>query len=165
MKRFLIAILILTASLSAAGDSISKSRLTATISDCRRYQGAEIIKLGRISTGAIKGMLRLISLSEPEAMELVHMMKGVTGLTVFDYSDCSERDIRAIDARLDNIFEGKEVLMEVSDDEDRLIAFGVVDDNSEWLRDFVLYVPSDCTLICVFGSIPVEKMIHIVDND
>ena len=56
--------------------------------------------------------------------------------------------------------------MEVNDEEDRMQIFGLYDERTDAVRDFVLYTPSECALICIFGKISmaaVEKIIR--DND
>ena len=152
-------------SLSAAGSNLSKTKLTALISECRCCEGAEVVQMGRFSTGALKGLLRISTLGDPDARAFRKMIRGIHGLSVFDYDDCCERDKIAINRRLDKILRGQEVLMEVHDGDSHLMAFGVVDDTGDTRTDFVLYAPTECALICIFGSVPTEKVIHIINND
>ena len=165
MKRFLIAFSIILFSLSAAGSNLSKTKLMALISECRCCEGAEVVQMGRFSTGALKGLLRISTLGDPDARAFLKMIRGIHGLSVFDYDDCCERDKIAINRRLDKILRGQEVLMEVHDGDSHLMAFGVVDDTGDTIKDFVLYAPTECALICIFGSVPTEKVINIINND
>ena len=44
--------------------------------------------------------------------------------------------------------------------------YGVVDENNGTVRDFVLHNPTESSLICIFGSIPIEKLARVIaDND
>ncbi len=43
--------------------------------------------------------------------------------------------------------------------------YGVVDESADSVKDFVLYTPSDCALICIFGSISMDAVAKIASND
>ena len=53
--------------------------------------------------------------------------------------------------------------MEIKDGGDMCRIYGVVDDAADKLSNFVLYDPSDCTLICLFGTIPMSAVVSALD--
>ena len=56
--------------------------------------------------------------------------------------------------------------MEAKDGNDLMQIYGVVDEKTGTVRDFVMHNPSGSSLVCIFGSIPIEKLAKIVsDND
>ena len=168
MKRFLLIIGILLPMMAGATgirDYISRQQIKLLISECRHYEGTEVVQLGRLGTGALKGAIRIAAMSDPEAREILKLAKGIKGISVFDFSGCCEEDKNDIISRLEGILGKAEVLMEAKEGSDRVSLFGVVDDNSQMLNDLVMYAPNDCALICLFGSIPAEKAVHIIDND
>ena len=85
--------------------------------------------------------------------------------TTFVDLPARDEDKNDITYRLEGILGKAEVLMEAKEGSDRFSLFGVVDDNSQELNDLVMYAPNDCALICLFGSIPADKAVHIIDND
>ena len=168
MKRLLLIICILipvAAMASTPGKRVSKSRITSFISECRHYDGVEVVRLGRIATGALRGVMRVAAMGDPDVRDALRLMKGVNGVAVFDFEDCSEYDKSRITSRLNRILSGSEVLMEASDGGDKMRIYGVVDESADSVKDFVLYTPSDCALICIFGSISMDAVAKIASND
>ena len=168
LKRLLLIFCILFPVATMASTPVkrvSKSRITSFMSECRHYDGVEVVRLGRITTGALRGVIRLAAVGDPDARNALRLMKGVNGVAVFDFEDCSEYDKSRITRRLDRILSGSEVLMEASDGGDKMRIYGVVDETADKVRDFVLYTPSDCALICIFGSISLDAVARIASND
>lgn len=168
MKRFLLIISLLlpmTAGAITVKDYISRQHIKSLISECRHLEGADVVQLGRFGTAAVKGLIRLAALSDSDAYNLAQLTKGIKGISVFDFEGCCDADKSYIISRLDRALSDGEVLMEMRDEGETVTIYGVVDDMGEEVRDFILYDPSDCALICLFGTIPTEKVVHIVDND
>ena len=86
-------------------------------------------------------------------------------MSVLDYEDCSTAVRERISARLDRALVGSELLMEAKGDDSAMQIFGVVDDKTGTVRDFVLHAPDDCTLICIFGSISMDAVSKVLADD
>jgi hypothetical protein len=56
------------------------------------------------------------------------------------------------------------MLMEVKDGSDIMRMYGVVDDRGDKVKDFVLFSPEDCTLICLFGSISLDSVMAVASK-
>ena len=155
----------MTAGAITVKDYISRQQIRSLISECRNIEGADVVQMGRLGTAAVKGAIRLAALSDSDARNLCRLTKGIKGISVFDFEGCCDADKNYILTRLDRILAGGEVLMEMRDEGETVTIYGVVDDRGDEIRDFILYAPADCALICLFGSIPTEKIVHIVNND
>lgn len=147
------------------GEAASKSSIATTISECRHYEGTEYMKLGRLATGAIKGIVRIAGMDDTDAKDATELMKGIHGLIVFSYDDCSEADKASIGSRLTDALADSEMLMEVSDSGEKVIIYGSYDERSDKVRDFVLYAPSESALICIKGSVSMDTVARIASND
>lgn len=145
-------------------DRIRTSQVKALVAECRSYEGAEVINAGRLITGAVKGAIRLAAVGDAEAREITRLLKGVKSISILDFEDCSPEDKETICSRIDRLFSGIEPLMEVHDDGDLLLIYGAVDDTASTVRDFVVYAPADGTFICMFGSVDVNKAVHIINQ-
>ena len=55
--------------------------------------------------------------------------------------------------------------MEVTDEGDQMQIYGLYDERTDVVRDFVLYTPSECALICLFGSISMDTVSRMMNND
>jgi len=149
----------------AYGKNVSKTRIKAIISECKHYEGAEVLQLGRFSLGLVRGVLKLSALSDPDVSEALCLMDGVHGISIFDFEDCSEADRQRICKKLDKAFSNAEMLMEASGDGDRMSIYGVLDEKTDTVKDFVLYTPSDYVLICVFGTVSMDAVAKLAEND
>ena len=147
------------------GKEAGKPSISATISECRQYEGADYLKLGRLATGAIKGVVRVAGIEDPDAREAIGLFRGIRGLTVFSYDDCSEADKASINLKLTNALSDLEVLMEASDSGEKVRIYGSYDERSDKVSDFVLYAPSESALICIKGSVSMETIARIASDD
>ena len=168
MKRIFFLLLILAPLAGAAASPegrIPKTQLTNVIADYRHSEGVEVVRLGSLATGAVKGVVRIASVHDPDARDALRLMKGVKSLYVFDYASCKPTLRERINQRLNRVFRNTELLMEVSDENDRMQIFGLYDEQSDAVRDFVLYTPSECTLICIFGTVSMDTVSRVMAND
>ena len=168
MKRLLFLLCILVPCLSCVGtqsEAASGPRVSAAVSECRNYEGAEYLKLGRLATVALKGVVRVAGAGDSDVKEAISLMKGIKGLTVFSYDDCSDEDRMRIDARLSKALTGAEMLMEASDSGKKLRIYGTYDEKTDKVRDFVLFAPSESALIFVRGSVSMDTVARIASND
>ena len=168
MKKILFLLIVLLPLLApaAAGENVPKSKITALISDCQRYEGVEVVQLGGLATMALKATLRLATVDDPEARQAIKLITGIKRISVLSYEDCEPAIRDRISRRLDRILEGGDLLMEAKDGDDVTQIYGVVDDKTGTVRDFVMHNPTGYSLICIFGSIPIDKIARVIsDND
>lgn len=132
--------------------SISMARLNSLVSVCRIYKDVEIVKVGSVGMSLLKFAAR-ISAEDEEDRDALRAMNGIKSISVMDYSECRAGDRDAISARIDHMLAGKTPIMEVKDDGEAMFIYGVVSEDGGQIKDFVLYIPSDCALIGIFGSI------------
>lgn len=167
IKRLLLMLCILcslTAGAVTIKDRVRTSQVKALVAECRSYEGAEVINAGRLITGAVKGAIRLAAVGDAEAREITRLLKGVKSISILDFEDCSPEDKETICSRIDRLFSGIEPLMEVRDDGDLLLIYGAVDASAARVRDFIVYSPGDGTLVCLFGKVDVDKVVHIINQ-
>lgn len=168
MKRFLLIISILLSCQAFAGTpgrTTSKAGIASTITECKSIDGVELVELGRAATAALKGAIRLATINDPDGREVLKLMKGIRSITVLNYEDCSQSDRDKISRKLERALSGSEVLIEASDGGEKMRIYGLVDEKTDKVRDFVMYTPSDCALICIFGSISMDAIAKIASND
>ena len=79
-----LALLPVAASAGTPARKVSKTKITSVISEARRYDGVEVVRLGKVATAAIKGLIRASASEDPDAREALRMMRGIKNLTVLD---------------------------------------------------------------------------------
>lgn len=139
--------------------SISRAKLNSLVSICRTYEDVEIVKVGSVGMSLLKFAAR-ISAEDAEDREALRAMNGIKSISVMDYSECRAGDRDAISARIDHLLAGKTPIMEVKDDGEAMFIYGVVSEDGGQIEDFVLYTPSDCALIGIFGSIDTAALME-----
>ena len=166
MKKLLIFLSLAVVLASCAGTpkkNQTNEALNKAISECRQYKGAKVVELGAAMADFIKGIIGLAGSEDEEAKEALDVMKDITGFTVLAYADCSDEDKKVINAKLDPILDNAEVLMEAVDDGKKVQIFGTFNEkNPEIVHDVIIYVKSECALVCMFGSISMDSLDKIV---
>lgn len=126
-----------------AGNGIRKTQLAGVISEFRNCEGVELVKLGSLATSALKTTIRLSAKDDPDAGEALELFKGIKRFTVFEYEDSSDSVKQKINRRLDNVFGSSDLLMEVKDGDDVMKMYGVLNEKTGTVGDFVLYEALD----------------------
>ena len=163
---FLCLLLPLAASAGTPAKKVSKTKVTSVIAEARRYEGVEVVRLGRVATAALKGLVRAASREDPDAREALQLMRGVKNLTVLDYDDCAPAVRERLARRLDEALGGSELLMEAKESGGTSMQMlGILDEQTDLVRDFVIHAPSEGALICIFGSIPMDVLGKVTVND
>lgn len=160
MKKLLLIIaflLPLTASAARPVKSVSRGEVASIISEFRRYDGVEVVRMGWLGTALVRGIIRRAGQDE-DIQEIRRALRGVKGVTVLEYESAAP-DVRyRLTDRIAKALDGRELLMEAKDDGDKVQIFGILDDATGTVRDFVLHVPNSCALICLFGSVPADAV-------
>ena len=88
MKKLLLILGLMVPMLATAatfGNRASKNRIGSFIADCRHYEGAEVVHLGSFATSLGKGILKIVSIDDPDAREMLKMIKDVRSLAGFSF--------------------------------------------------------------------------------
>ena len=167
MKKILLlaAILLPLMAPALSGGNIPKSKITSLIAECQRYEGVEVVQLGSLATMALKATVKLAAADDPDVREALKLIGGIKRISIVDYENCVPAVRNKIGRRLDRILADGDLLLETRDGEEIMQIYGVVDEQSGTVRDFVMHNPSGSSLICIFGSIPVEKIARLATLD
>lgn len=161
MKRMIIIIaLSLVPLLGWAGDrGVQCSKLSSVISEFRACDGFEVVRVGRIGTSAMKAITRIaLRDGDQEAKAFLDLAKDINKIAIVDYEDCCDSDRDAFNRKIGRLLKDDCLIMEAKDGGDVVKIYGVSDDRNAQISDFVLFAPSDCALVCIFGRIPIEAI-------
>lgn len=161
-KKLLLTCLLATALCTAAlAGNLSKTKLVAFLTECQRYEGVEVVQVGRVATGAIKATVRIAAGEDPDVRDALRLISGIKRISILDYEDCDPAIRERITRKLDRILDDSELLMETRDGNERMHIYGVVDEATGRVGDFVMHTPSSHSLICIFGSIRIDQLAKI----
>lgn len=100
---------------------------------------------------------------DPEEKAVLDMIKGVNKFVVVNYEDASQTARATFAAKLNGLFGKTEKIIEVKDGEDEVNIYGTSVNGGESIDDIMIYIPSDCALICVLGSISADRIADIIE--
>lgn len=170
MKKFYLILTLLLLGLSSFAATkneggVPKDKLFALVREYKPNEGFHVIKLGSLATSLARTAAKIaIKVDGDEASaEALKMISGVKKVAVVEYEDCTVAVRDSFNAKLKKLLRGYDLLMEVKDDGDQVFMYGIVDENASTVKDFVIYVPEDSALICMFGSISVDAVAKLVE--
>lgn len=174
MKRIKLAILLLLCLLMAGtaeaqAKNSSKALIQEVVDEFNGVDGVEVLELGSFSCSFIKMMAKLCGedFNEDEFgeddMAALTTLDGVKKITILDYEDAAADVRERIGQKLSRQLEGLELILEVVEDGEKMLIYGTINEKKQLIKDFILFTPSDCALICLFGDIPMEAVGKIAD--
>lgn len=167
MKKSSIILLLLVIPLMLTagngGETVHKGKIVSLVDQYRDVEGFEVINVGSVGTSLAKLIAGFVSLGDEDVRELLRLVKGVNRLAVVDYEDCDGRVRREFSGKLEKALSDSEMLLEVKDGSETVRIFGVTSEDGEEVKDFVLYAPDGCALVCLFGSISMEAVASMVE--
>ena len=137
-----------------AGAPVPKTKLVSIINEYKNYEGVEVVMVGSLGTRALKSL----SENDPDMRDAMRIISGIRKMLVVDFEDCEPAVRERLARKLQGALDGADLLMEVKDGGTGLMMYGVVAEGSSTVRDFVLYSPEDCSLICLFGSLSMNAV-------
>ena len=161
----ILAILPFAASACNAGKNVSRDRMMSLVREYEGKEGFEVVTVGNLGMGLMK-MAAGFALddNDMEHRLIRETVSGISGLAVIDYGDSDTMAKERFNMKAEKILERAELLMAVNDAEDKVMIYGVMDEDGSIIRNFVLFSPGDA-LICLFGKIPMEPVMKIIEEE
>ena len=159
MKKYLLILLLLlplTASAARPQKKVSQREVASIVSEFRHCDGVEVMRLGWLGTALVKGVAVHIDDEDGDMREIRQALRGIKGVTVMEYDGASPEIRERVSRRLARVLDKREVLMEVKDDGETVQIFGLLDDASGLVQDIIFFAPHECTLACLFGTLPLD---------
>lgn len=141
--------------------TVNTRRVISAIRDYRYEPGFEVVSVGKFWMGLSRIAAGLAVETEEERRAL-SILNNIDKIVVVEYEDASEAKRREFDSRLSGLLDRAEKIVEVKDEEDILYIYGTSVNDAESIDDLMIYIPEDCTLICILGSISAEKIADLI---
>lgn len=167
MKKILSIILIATSIIFSASigvfaaEKYTQDAVSAVIKKYSGEKGVESMNLGKMGLGAFRAVIRMSS--DKDARAMLELTKGIRGLSMMEYDDCSAKVRRQINAEIEAALAGVGMLMELHDGDESVRIYGNLDEDGKSVSDTVIFIPEDCALICFYGSVCIDALQSAVD--
>lgn len=139
--------------------------LVALINEYKSCDGFEVVQLGRFGTSVVKSLIKAAAKSEvdEDIRDAFRIISGIKRFAVVEFDGCSSDVRNGFISKVENILGSSELLMEVKDDDDQFKMYGITSSDGGTVSNFVLYNPSDNTLICLFGTISMDHIARMME--
>ncbi len=165
MKRIIFAVLVLTFLMpyASAGERKFKTReIIGLVNEYKSEQGFDVVSVGSFGLGLVKLVAKMEADTE-EDRQALRILDNINKVLVVEYEGASDAVRTAFGSKLGHILENAEKVLEVKEDGENLNIYGTSADDGGSIDDLMIYVPEDCTLICILGSVSMEDIGSLVE--
>ena len=166
MKRTAMLLLLVMMPLIGMAGGQQRTRnteLESLVNQISRTPGVEVVKLGSLGTGLLRKAIKagMNDVTDPQEKEMLNALMGIKKIAVIDYSSCNESLSSKFNRKIEKVLDADNLLVDVKDDGDSMKIYGFVTEDGSTVKDFVLHSSSDNSLICLFGTISLDKLMEI----
>lgn len=170
MKK-LIAIMILTALVAGpavtvmtakSDEKVRYGEVAGLVREYRQKDGFEVVSAG----GFILGLLKMVAKASAETREdreVLEIMDHLDRVVVVEYYGASQSDRDSFQRKASGILKDAEKIIEVKEEGETLNVYGTTGRKGDHIEDIVIFIPEDCTMICLFGSISTDKIAELLE--
>lgn len=123
--------------------------------------GFEVISVGKLGLG----LARIIASAEADAEEKVSLdiLRDINKIVVVSYDEAEESQCKAFNTRMTKVLDGAEKILEVKDEGETVNIYGTSVNGGESIDDLLIFIPEDCTLVCILGSISADRIADLIE--
>lgn len=126
------------------------------------YEGFDVVSVGGLGLSLVKliGRHAVETAEEKAALDLIG---GIRKIVVVEYEDASMDRKASFNRKMTGLLENAEKIVEVKEDGDTVNIYGMTSDDGEKIDDVIVFIPEECTLVCLFGSISSQKVVELIE--
>lgn len=151
--------------------NVPKQRISSLIREFRAYDGFVGIHVGPVLLSVAKPFIRAEMRQAEDEEERAEMqlaldaINSIKRVQVAEYSGCDEDIRRKFDSRVSGLLDRMDLLMEVYDGHDHVRMYGRVSADGRYLQDFIIHVPSEGALVCLYGRLDLGAVSEFIGKE
>lgn len=142
-------------------EKVRYGEVAGLVREYRHKDGFEVVSAGGFVLGLLK-MAAKASAESREDREVLEIMDHLDRVVVVEYEGADQGVRSSFERKVSAILDDAEKIVEVKDDGDSLNVYGTMSKNGDRIEDIVIFIPEDCAMICLFGSISTDKIAELV---
>ena len=146
---------------AASGNKVRYGDVAGLVTEYKGREGFEVVSAGGFVLGLLK-MAAKASAESREDREVLEIMDHLDRVVVVEYEGADHGVRSSFERKVSAILEDAEKIIEVKDGGDSLNVYGTMSKNGDRIEDIVIFIPEDCAMICLFGSISTDKIAELV---
>ena len=159
MKKGIITLFVALCTVCSAWAG-TPSRIVGLVRQYEHHEGFEVVNVGRLLIGGLRGAIRLSGDLDDEDRVALKAFDGIRRLTIVDFEDASEADKSRFCSRVESLLSKMELIMEAKDEDGSFRIYGLEDGSR--LKDVIVY-SSGGTLISVKGFIDFDHLGNLME--
>jgi len=124
--------------------------------------GFDVISVGKLGL-SLAHMIANANADEEEKAAL-DILRGINKVVVVSYDEADEAKQKAFNARMGKVLDGAEKIIELKDEGETVNIYGTSVNGGESIDDLMIFIPEDCTLVCILGSISAERIADLIEK-
>ncbi len=167
MKKTFITLFIALAAVTAIAASNGMkddkyNEVKALVDEYDGKPGFEVQSLNSVGLDLMINVARAEADDAEDRREL-RALKGLIALIVVDYEETFPADRMEFIGKLGMILQKYDKIMEIREDGDKVDIYGIISPNGKAVKDFILHVPGEQTLICALGTVDLRDIGALTD--
>ena len=126
------------------------------------HEGFEVLSVGKLGISLVH-MIANANADEDEKAAL-GILRDINKVVVVSYDEADEAKQQAFNARMEKVLDGAEKILEVKDEGETVNIYGTSVNGGESIDDLMIFIPEDCTLVCILGSISAERIADLIEK-
>ena len=105
-----------------------------------------------------------LDLNSEDEKAALGILRDINKVVVVSYDEADEAKQQAFNARMGKVLDGAEKILEVKDEGETVNIYGTSVNGGESIDDLMIFIPEDCTLVCILGSISAERIADLIEK-
>lgn len=80
------------------------------------------------------------------------------------YDEADQAKRQAFNSGMGKIMDKAEKILEVKEEGETVNIYGTSVNGGESIDDLMIFIPEDCTLVCILGSISAERIADLIEK-
>lgn len=128
----------------------------------KHHDDFEVISVGKLGL-SLAHMIANASADEDEKAAL-GILRDINKVVVVNYDEADVAKQQAFNVRMGKILYGAEKILEVKEEGETVNIYGTSVNGGESIDDLIIFIPEDCSLVCILGSISAERIADLIEK-
>ncbi len=142
---------------AAQKGSVDSSAILKLVDKYSGEDGFETVSFGNLAVWLMK-MAANAKAQTPEDKAALDVLSGIHKFVAMEYEDASASAKSSFDKEISALLAGAEKIVEVKDGGDSVNIYGTLSKNGDKIRDVIIHVPEESSIVCIFGTVDVKDL-------
>ena len=148
---------------AAHKDKVNPSAIVALVEKYEGKEGFETVTFGNLAVSLVKLIANATALT-PEDKAALDVMDGISKFIAVEYQGASASEKASFNKEVTALLGDAEKIVEVKDAGDSVDIYGTLSKDGEKIRDIIIHVPEESSLVCIFGTVDIKNLGAVIET-